>query len=186
MNVDKLLFGDDLAAFAQSVLGGGLPEQVSSLIAQAAHLYDQPEQALALLEQARSAAPKHPMPLIALYRFHFYGHRMECARAVGEDVLTIARRALGPNFGDEAPSEEATRHDVVVRFYLFVLKGLAYLNMRLGDMTEARVMLSALRRLDPKDHVGAGLLSHVLVSHEAGASPGASVDYPVRGWSTKL
>ncbi len=69
-----------------------------------------------------------------------------------------------------------------MRFYLFTLKGLAYLNMRLGDMGEARLMLNALRRLDPQDHVGGALLFHVLTRHEKGAAADAAVAYPVRGW----
>jgi hypothetical protein len=186
MNADKLGFGDDLAAFADSVIGAGLSPQVTELIEQAAGLYEEPDQAMVLLEQARAEAPRHPGPLIALYRFHFYGHRLDQARAVGEDALTIARMALGTNFGDVPPSEEATRHDAAVRFYLFVTKGLAYLNLRLGELDEARVLLRALRNLDPKDIVGGGLLSHVLARHEAGGPNESSPDYPVRGWSTSL
>jgi hypothetical protein len=186
MNADRLRLGDDLAAFADCVVGAGLSPHVTALIEQAAHLYEQPEQAFALLEQARCAAPRHPAPLIALYRFHFYGHRLEQARAVGEDALTLARVALGTTFGDVPPSEEATRHDAAVRFYLFVTKGLAYLNLRLGEMQEARLLLRALRHLDPKDIVGAGLLSHVLARHEAGGPNEHAADYPVRGWSATL
>jgi hypothetical protein len=186
MNANSLRFGDDLAAFADSVIGVGLSPQVSALIEQAAGLYEQPKQALALLEQARAAATLHPGPLIALYRFHFYGHRLAQARAVGEDALAIARTALGPDFGDVPPSEDATRVDAAVRFYLFVIKGLAYLNMRLGELDEARLMLVALRHLDPKDIVGGGLLSHVLARHEAGGPTQHSPAYPVRGWSATL
>jgi hypothetical protein len=186
MNADKLGFADDLAAFADSVIGAGLSPHVTALIEQASGLYEQPQQAQALLEQARANAPRHPGPLIALYRFHFYGHRLEQARAVGEDALTIARIALGTNFGDVPPSEETTRHDAAVRFYLFVTKGLAYLNMRLGELDEARVLLRALRHLDPKDIVGGGLLSHVLARHATGGPNERSLDYPVRGWSAEL
>jgi hypothetical protein len=65
MTADSLRFGDDLAAFADSVIGSGLSPQVRrcagaqvrSLIEQAATLYESPAQALALLEQARAAAP---------------------------------------------------------------------------------------------------------------------------------
>jgi hypothetical protein len=186
MHADKLGFADDLAAFADSVIGAGLSPQVSALMEQAAGLFDAPERALALLEQARAAAPRHPAPLIALYRFHFCGHRLEQARAVGEDALAIARSALGPDFGDVPPDEDSTRHDAAVRFYLFVTKGLAYLNMRLGAMDEARMLLRALRHLDPLDIVGGGLLSHVLARHAAGGPTEHAPDYPVRGWSATL
>lgn len=176
---------DDAAAFADTAIGGGLSPQVNALIQQAGLLGDRPLEALPLLERARAAAPRHPAPLIALYRFHFYGHQLALARAVGEDALAIARTALGPDFGDEPPSDEAARHDAAVRFYLFTLKGLAYLNMRLGDLEAARLFLGELRRLDPQDRVGGALLSHVLARHEEGMNPemGDSLPaYPARGW----
>ncbi len=175
---------DDLAAFAAGAIGGGLPAAVLALMEQAALLQHEPQQAQALLEQARAALPRHPAPLIALYRFHFYGHRLKMARAVGEDALAIARTALGPNFGDEVPSQEQARHDAAVRFYLFVLKGLAYLNMRLGDMAEAHRMLGALRRLDPEDHVRGAVLAHMLKHFESGGGTDTAPHYPVRGWPT--
>ncbi len=177
---------DDMAtAFAHTALGGGLSPAVDALIAEAGRLRHLPEQALPLLARARDAAPRHPVPLIALYRFHFYGHRLAEARSAGEDALAIARTALGAEFGDVPPSDDAARHDAAVRFYLFTLKGLAYLNLRLGAMDDARLMLGELRRLDPRDHVGGALLSHVLARHEAGCDPemGESLPaHPARGW----
>lgn len=174
------------AAFAATVIGGHLDPEIEALIAQAGALREHPEQALLLLERARALAPKHPVPLIAIYRFHFYGHALVKARAAGEDALAIARAALGPDFGDVVPDDDTTRGDAAVRFYLFTLKGLAYLNLRLGDLDEARLMLGALRRLDPKDHLGGGLLSHVLARNEAGHTTSlveGPADYPVRGWA---
>ena len=177
---------DDLAAFADAALGGGLPPGVETLLAQAGLRRDDPPAALALLNQARAAAPRHPLPLIALYRFHFYGHRLAEARAVGEDALALARSALGPDFGDEPPSDEDARTHASVRFYLFLLKGLAYLNLRLGALDEARLLLRALCHLDPNDRVGGGVLWHVLQRHlladELAAGEIRLPDIPARGW----
>lgn len=177
---------DDAAAvFADAAIGGGLGREVEALIEQAGLLRDQPEAALHLLARARAAAPRHPVPLIALYRFHFYGRQLAQARAVGEDALAIARTALGPDFGDLPPSDDAARHDAAVRFYLFTLKGLAYLSLRLGDLDEARVLLGELRRLDPKDHVGGAVLLQVLARFEAGADPDpgdTASAHQARGW----
>jgi len=184
MNATSLPFDDELAAFATGAIGGGLSPQVGALIQRAGELRHLPAEALPLLEQARAAAPRHPAPLIALYRFHFYGHALEKARAVGEDALAVARTALGTDFGDEPPSDDAARHDAAVRFYLFTLKGLAYLNMRLGVMDEAQALLRELRRLDPKDHVGGALLQHVLARREASELTDSYHAYPVRGWGT--
>jgi hypothetical protein len=185
MIANSLRFDDELAAFADGVIGGGLSPPVNALITQAGLLRHEPLAALSLLEQARVAAPRHPAPLIALYRHYFYGHQLAQARAAGEDALAIARTALGPNFGDVAPDDEATRSDAAVRFYLFTLKGLAYLNMRLAAMDEAHVQLKELRRLDPRDHIGAALLFHVLTRHEKGIQADTPADYPVRGWNPK-
>lgn len=187
MDTASLGLDQAAAAFADAALGGGLSPEADALITQAGLLRHQPSQALALLEKARAAAPRHPVPLIALYRFYFYGHQLEKARAAGVDALAIARTALGPNFGDQPPSDDQTRHDAAVRFYLFTLKGLAYLNLRLGDLDEARLMLGELRRLDAQDHVGAALLGHVLARAQANGDPVAGADtspaaYPVRGW----
>ncbi|MDR3369488.1 hypothetical protein [Rhodoferax sp.] len=182
MNADSQRFANDLAAFADGAIGGGLAPQVEALLMEAGKWRHVPGKALPLLEQARAAAPRHPAPLIALYRFYFYGHQLAQARAVGEDALAIARTALGADFGDLPPGDDATRNDPAVRFYLFTLKGLAYLNMRLDDMDEARLMLGELRRLDPQDHVGGALLLHVLNRRDNGYPADAPADYPVRGW----
>lgn len=176
----------DATSFGDCALGAGLDPEAAHLIACAGLIRDQPSAAQPLLERARALAPRHPAPLVALYRFHFYGHRLAAARAVGEDALAVARTALGPDFGDEAPTDMAARHHPGVRFYLFALKGLAYLNLRLGDSAEARRLLRELRRLDPADHVGGALLSHVLARHEAlaaGLDDGDALPAPpARGW----
>ncbi|WP_027802838.1 hypothetical protein [Paraburkholderia dilworthii] len=179
---------DAMTAFAQSAIGGGLPSGVNALIAEAGRLRERPDEALALLQRARAAAPRHPVPLIALYRFYFYGHQWVQARAIGEDALAVTRSALDSNFGDQplAAAIVTTRYDAGARFYLFTLKGLAYLNMRLGDFEEARMVLRELRRLDPEDRVGGALLSQVLNRHETGAGSDDAMDalsaYPTRGW----
>ena len=43
----------------------------------------------------------------------------------------------------------------MARFFMFVLKGYAYLNMRLGDIEEGRAAVAKLLELDPTDKVGA-------------------------------
>ena len=57
MNASSLHFADDLAAFADGAIGGGLSPQVNALITQAGLLRHLPLEALPLLEQARAAAP---------------------------------------------------------------------------------------------------------------------------------
>ena len=154
-------------AFASQATGADLPHEVEELIRQAGLVRDQEAQALALLELARDRAPSHPVPLIALYRCHFYGHRLDQAR-------TVAVQA----------DAEAARADAALRFYLFTLKGLAYLNLRQGDVAPARAALTELNRLDPNDEVGAALMQHVLARAERGddLQDEEGAPYPARGW----
>ncbi|WP_260400568.1 tetratricopeptide repeat protein [Paraburkholderia tropica] len=180
---------DALARFAQSALGGGLASEAAQLLAEAGRVRERPAEALGLLERARAIAPAHPAPLIALYRFHFYGHRLADARAVGEDALSIARSVLGADFGRVPPSRDAVRYDAAERFYLFTLKGLAYLHMRQGELASAQTLLAELRSLDPEDQVGGALLLHVLMRCEDdvdGDGAGVPRAYPARGWAVPL
>ena len=53
------------------------------------------------------------------------------------------------------------------RFFMFVLKGYAYLQLRLGEYEEGREAAQKLLELDPTDKVGATLLLSVLAGMEA-------------------
>lgn len=192
--------------FDVAVLGGGLPAEVESLIREAGLVRADRARALPLLLRAQELAPTHPATLIALYRFHFYGHDLQAAREVAQLSLRVARQALEPQWGGSDAltlsvpvSDEQARFDAAVRFYLFTLKGLAYLSLRLGDIELGRRALHALQQLDPQDRVGGGVLAKVLARAEAGllydddegddaadavsVALGANSSTP-RGWST--
>jgi len=173
----------DLAlGFDDAALGRGLPVEVEALIVQAGAMRDAPQQAEALLQRARRLAPRHPAPLIALYRFHFYGHRLEPARDVALQALAVASEALGPGFGRVPPTLPQARHDAAVRFYLFTLKGLAYLSLRLGDGVAGRAALAELRRLDPHDCVGGAVLAEVLARQGRSDDDDDAWSQRPRGW----
>lgn len=188
---------DDMG-FDSTVLGRGLPPEVEALIAQAGLIRQDRAKAEPLLLKARQLAPHHPATLIALYRFHFYGHRLREAREVARESLGIARAALVPGHPDPVAAElppitdEQARFDAAVRFYLFTLKGFAYLNLRLGDIEVGRAALQELRTLDPQDRVGGAVLAVVLDRAEHGEADDSEEDYdsraraqgrmPHRGW----
>lgn len=153
-----------LADFDDAVLGQALPPGVEAALKEAAGLRGDlgPEQAA--LMRARQLAPEHPAVLIALYRSHFYGHRLREARDVAAVALEVGARPLGlPARWRDVPREPlpGARHEAATRFWLFSLKGLAYLSLRLGELDEAADALDVLRALDPQDHVGAALLETV-------------------------
>lgn len=152
------------ADFDAAVLGQALPPGVEAALAEAGALRGEPVRAMAALMRAQALAPEHPAVLIAFYRHHFYRHRPALARDVARRALLVGARALGlPPLWREVPRQAlpGARHDAATRFYLFVLKGYAYLSLRLGDEAEARDALALLRALDPQDCVGAALLESV-------------------------
>ena len=193
--------------FDVAVLGGGLPAEVEALIRDAGLIRQDRDRALPLLMEARALAPRHPATLIALYRFHFYGHDLRAAREVAWASLRVAREAIVSGAPEDRPcddelvlsvpiTDEQARFDPSVRFYLFTLKGLAYLSLRLGDLDLGRRALQVLQTLDPQDRVGGAVLAQVLARAEAGLldddddddstvlHPQASAAPSPRGWST--
>lgn len=152
------------ASFDTAVLGLGLPPEVEAALHEAGAQRADPPRAMAALMRAKALAPEHPAVLIAFYRHHFYGHRLAAARDIARRALVIGAAALGlPAVWREVPHAPlaGARHDPRTRFYLFVLKGYAYLSLRLGNPGEARDALVLLRALDPQDCVGGALLEAV-------------------------
>ena len=52
--------------------------------------------------------------------------------------------------------------EILPRFFLFTLKGYAYLQMRLGEIDESRAAVMKLLELDPSDKIGAKVLLGIL------------------------
>jgi hypothetical protein len=157
--------------FDDAVLGQGLPPDAEAALREAGYLRGEPSAAAAALMRARALAPEHPAVLIAFYRHHFYGHRLRAARDVARQALRVGAQRLGlPAVWRDVPEQPlpGARDDAATRFYLFVLKGYAYLSLRLGDAAEARTALAKLRHLDPQDCVGAALLEAVRQRSERG------------------
>lgn len=155
--------------FDDAVLGQGLPPEAEAALREAGRLRGAPSAATAALMRARALAPEHPAVLIAFYRHHFYGHRLRAARDVARQALRVGAQRLGlPAVWRDVPEQPlaGARDDATTRFYLFVLKGYAYLSLRLGDGAEARSALAKLRHLDPDDRVGGALLEAVRLRSE--------------------
>ncbi|MEA1675928.1 hypothetical protein [Nitrospirillum sp. BR 11163] len=151
---------------AAAVLGGGLPPEVTHHLSAAARAYHLDEVAERHLRQARLAAPGHAAVLIALYRFYFYKGRLK-------DALDIARLCLAKAAQDNklpadwrqvvATDADFSRFDAPLpRFFLFTLKGYAYLQMRTGGLDEGLAAVLKLLELDPSDKVGAQVLLNVI------------------------
>ena len=154
------LAGD--AVLADALLGGGLPPEAEHHLWEAGKSYHRDDVAERHLQEAEALAPEHAAVLIGLYRFYFYKGRLAEALAVAKRCLAKAAREnrLAADWRTVAASDAVFDRydDMLPRFYLFTLKGYAYLQMRLGNLEEGRAAVLKLLELDPSDKVGARVL----------------------------
>lgn len=150
-------------------LGGALPPAVAADLQSAAAVYHLDAMAESFLTQAYARAPDHPAVHIALYRFYFYKNRLSEALAVAQRCLikTAADLGLPVDWREVALdhvvfAEHADSYAPAPRFYLFTLKGCAYLHMRLGDLEQGAALVAKLMALDPTNKLGGAVLQGIL------------------------
>jgi len=157
---------DSDALLASAVMGGGLPPEAEDHLWEAGLAYQQSEVAEQHLRAAEALAPGHAAVLIGLYRFYFYKGRLRECLDIARQCLAKAQREtnLPADWREVQPGDaEFNRFDrLMPRFFMFTLKGYAYLNMRLGNFEEGRQAALKLLELDPSDKINAGLLIDVL------------------------
>jgi tetratricopeptide (TPR) repeat protein len=157
---------DEKAILSGALLGAGLPPAAERFLYQAGLAYQDDSLAERYLRKAEVVAPDHAAVLIGLYRFYFYKGRLREALDVAKRCLAKAARENGlpPDWREvSAGDARFSRYDEVLpRFFLFTLKGYAYLQMRLGNLDEGRAAVAKLLELDPSDKVGAKVLLGVL------------------------
>lgn len=139
---------------------------VQELLALASENYASGKAELPLL-QAYFKAPNSLNVLVALNRFYYYQHRLDDALAATLKALAVIRplvdfpddwRELQINHLQNAPTELLTQ----VRLYLFTLKAIGFLHMRLGLLDESQGIFKKLVALDSKDRIGAQALLDLL------------------------
>lgn len=154
------------AILADALLGGGLPPEAEEHLWQAGLSYHLDDVAERHLRDAQALAPGHAAVLIGLYRFYFYKGRLAEALEIACTCLAKAAREnkLPPDWRNVTAADAVfgRYEDVLLRFYLFTLKGYAYLQMRLGNLAEGRAAVTKLLELDPSDKIGARVLLGVL------------------------
>jgi hypothetical protein len=154
------------------LFGGGLPAEAERALEQAGLSYADAEKAEVFLGAAEAAAPDHFAVLIGWYRYYFYKGRLAEALAIGQRCLvkTAREKNFAIDWRDVRADDAAfgSYDDVMARFYMFCLKGYAYLHMRLGDLDEGREAALKLLELDSTDRINARLLLDVLARAEAG------------------
>ena len=140
---------------------------VKEMIATAAENYETGDAELPLLK-AYFLAPQSLNVLVALNRFYYYQHRLEDALQATVKALAVIRPLIGfpedwrdlqQSHISDVPPVSLTR----VRLYLFTLKAVGFLNMRLHNLDLSQSIFEKLVELDSKDRIGAqGLLELVV------------------------
>lgn len=155
------------ALIAHSLLGEGLPAEAEDHLWQAGLSYHLDEIAEKHLHEAQALAPGHAAVLIGLYRFYFYKGRLSEALEIAKLCIGKAAREnrLAQDWRLVAAGDAPFGHyeNILPRFFLFSLKGYAYLQMRLGNLEEGRDAATKLLELDPSDKIGAKVLLDVLL-----------------------
>jgi hypothetical protein len=137
-------------------------QEVQDLIKFAAELYASGEAELPLLK-AYLRAPESLNVLVALNRFYYYQHRLSEALLIAEQALGLIRQGL--DFPEDwrlleithisaAPKDLLTR----IRLYLFTLKSIGFLHMRMENPALSRGIFEKLVSVDDKDRLGAKAL----------------------------
>ncbi len=154
------------ALLADALLGGGLPPEAEQHLWQAGVSYHLDDVAEGHLREAQALAPGHAAVLIGLYRFYFYKGRLGEALDIAKLCLEKAARDnnLSPNWREVKAGDAlfSRYEEILPRFFLFTLKGYAYLQMRLGNLDEGHTAIQKLLELDPSDKVGAKVLLEVI------------------------
>ncbi|MDD2876979.1 MAG: hypothetical protein PHT60_05225 [Acidiphilium sp.] len=154
------------AVFAKALLGEGLPPEAERHLRQAGLFYHMDDIAETHLLKAQALAPEHAAVLIGLYRFYFYKGRLSAALDIAMTCLTKAAQENNlPNDWRNLKAGDAmfsSYDDMPLRFFLFALKGYAYLQMRLGNVDEGLIAIQKLLELDPTDKIGSRVLLEVI------------------------
>lgn len=108
-----------------------------------------------------AAAPEQRAVYFALYKFYFYKYRLDDAERVALMALEISARQGGFSAVWETLTPLSTqwgKTDTPQHFFLFSLKALAFIRLRLGNIQGCHAILNKLRELDPIDQVGSSVI----------------------------
>lgn len=135
-----------------------LPDEVRALIAEASANYAEGTAEAPLLK-AIALAPDSLTVLVALYRFYYYQHRLPDTYHIAERAIEVSGQRLGfpadwQDLAAEHIAQGALQSMVLVRFYLWSLKGAAWLKLRMHDIDGAKPILDKLASLDTANRLG--------------------------------
>jgi len=144
------------------LFGRHIAPEVNALLQQAVHAssFDD-ELAEQKLWQAQQTYPEQLEIYIALYKFYFYRGRLQEAHQVVRQALIAAAQAGGFP-GDwnalRVDSSDWSETESPQRVYLYSLKALSFILLRLGSVDESYRILEKLYEIDPYDQTGATVI----------------------------
>jgi len=140
-----------------------MPIEVNHLLqaAVAASSVDQ-SRAESLFLQAQALDSHCLQTYFALYKFYFYQKRLVDAERIVIAGLEEAARQGGFPSDYRRLAKNRQKWDLyandITLFYLYTLKALAFIKLRLGFTIDAQLVLSHLQQLDPDDLSGASVI----------------------------
>lgn len=153
--------GLDTATDPITLFGGEASPVVTQLLQDAAAVYQQTNRAEAILWSAQAIDPACLPVYFALYKFYFYKFRLEDAEKVALMGLSTAAKLGGfpPDWSRLSFADADWKSMVGAQhFYLFTLKALAFIRLRLGKREESLAILDKLQELDQQDSVGSSVI----------------------------
>lgn len=140
-----------------------IPTEVNNLLqaAVAASSVDQ-SRAESLFLQAQKLDSRCLQTYFALYKFYFFQKRLADAERIVIAGLEEAARQGGFPSDYRRLAKNRQKWDLyaneITLFYLYTLKALAFIKLRLGFSVDAQLVLTHLRQLDPEDLSGASVI----------------------------
>lgn len=155
MSAPVLLQSDDMI-FAMDT-----PPEIHQLLLMAVKAWHDTERAERFLNEAMRLDPRRLEVYIAMYKFYFYKNQLLRAEQTAHSALLMAARLGGFDEDwrrlDRASADWGSREGPP-RAYLYTLKALAFIRLRLDDSAGGDAILDKMRDLDPDDQVGASVL----------------------------
>lgn len=153
MNVRAL---EERVVFAREI-----KPEVNACLQQAVASANDFEKARSFLYQARDLDPDQLEVYVALYKFCFYRGYLSEAQQVALDALEAAARRGEFDkrwLNLEVDTTDWTVEEGPARTYLYSLKALGFIRLRIGNMEGAKEVLKSLCKLDPDDRVGGSVI----------------------------
>ncbi|AOK02281.1 hypothetical protein [Burkholderia vietnamiensis] len=144
------------------LFGGDVPASIRHLIDSARGATR--DETGAALWAAVLSAPRSLPAYYLLYKFHAAAGELAHAQQVAIKALAVAaeQASLARDWRMVRASDADFSVPGPARFWLFTLKALAFISVRLGEYRVARALVEKLRALDPADRVGYGVVDALL------------------------